>query len=329
MSKSIGKVAIAAVALSLVASGCAKAMGPQESAGGDGFPNGDPVEIIVPYDAGGFTDVLTRIVAEGMAADLGSPVQVINTPGAGGSIGLSELSVAKPDGLTIGMFNMPSGLSYLDSSRGLSYTRESFAPVAGLAVSPTVVAVRADAPWQTFADLANAAKADPGQITLAGGTNPTSDDALAVTALEQDGVDFNVITVDTGGADKTTQLLGGQIQVTVGSLGAVQVAVDSDQVRLLAVSSPEPNQLIPDVPTLAELGYDIDTSGNITIAAPAGTPEEAIARLSTAAEKALADPDVVKTANAAGYDIQFRDSADLGAYWEEQEAAAKKILEVG
>jgi len=329
MRRTIGAVVVGIVTLAAVSS-CAnlgRGGGTAPSASGNSsFPNHKVVQIVVGYDAGGFTDVLTRIVAKRMAAELGSEVQVANVPGAGGSVGLSELAVAHPDGHTIGTFNVPSALSYIDPARRLAYHRDSFVPVAGLALSPTVVAVRADAPWKTFKDLVAAAAADPGSITLAGGTNSTSDDALTVTALEKDGVDFNVVTIDTGGADKTTQLLGGQQQVTVGSLGSVQVAVKSGQVRLLAQATSERSTLLPDVPTFTELGYDINTSGSITLAAPAGTPQEYTAVLDAAIKSALKDPELVKTANAAGADIAYISSDELGKYWKKQEDAAREIL---
>ena len=327
MRNRIGKVAVGTAVAALALTGCAN-LG-NNGGGGDEsastYPE-DVIQIIVPFDAGGVTDVLTRIVAEGVADELGSQVQVVNVPGAGGSIGLSQLSAEKADGYTIGTLNMPSGLSFLDETRALTYDLDSFAPVAGLATSPTVIAVRADSPWETFEDLVDAAAADPGQITLAGGTNITSDDSLTVSALEKEGVDFNVISIDTGGADKTTQLLGGQIQVSVGSLGSISVAVDSGQAKLLAVSTPERSDLIPDVPTLIEEGYDIQTSGNVTFAAPAGTPEEDIQILADAIEKALTDPEIIETAKAAGYEITFRGPQELGDYWNEQLAAAQEIL---
>lgn len=327
MRRTIGSVAVGSIILAVALTGCARGgAGGSDSTAAADFPGGKPIEVIVPFDAGGFTDVLVRIVAEGMSDELGSPVQVINKPGAGGTIGLSQLAAEKPDGLTIGTLNMPSALAYLDESKGLTYTKESFEPIASLASSPTVVAVRADAPWDTFDDLVAAAKADPGQITLAGGTNVTSDDALTVAALENEGVDFNVVTIDTGGADKTVQLLGGQLQVTIGSLGAVQTGLASDQIRLLAVASDEPSPLIPDVPTLTSLGYDIATSGNVTLGAPAGTPQEYIDILSNAVEAASQDPKLVETANAAGYDIIFRNSEETATYWADQEEAATAIL---
>ncbi|MFJ4029554.1 tripartite tricarboxylate transporter substrate binding protein [Paenarthrobacter sp. NPDC089989] len=326
MRKIIGSVAAGSVILALALTGCARTGGNSTAQATASFPSGKPIEVIVPYDAGGFTDVLARIVAEGMSNELGSPVQVINKPGAGGTVGLSQLAAEKADGLTIGTLNMPSALAYLDKSKNLTYTTASFKGIAGLATSPTVVAVRADSPWKTFEDLVAAAKASPGHITLAGGTNVTSDDALTVAALEKNGVDFNVVTIDTGGADKTTQLLGGQIQVTVGSLGAVKTGLESKQIRLLAVASEDKSPLIPDVPTLKTLGFDIVTSGNVTLAAPAGTPQEYVDILSRSAEAAAKDPDLVKTANAAGYDILFRDAAETTKYWEDQESAAAEIL---
>lgn len=205
MHKMIGKAAVGIVAVTLLATGCARTGGASPAASSDdAFPDGEVVKVIVPYDAGGVTDVIVRLVAEGMGEELGTTVQVVNKPGAAGSVGLTELSGAKPDGLTIGSFNMPSGFGYLDPSRNLPYTIGSFTPVSGLALSPTVFAVKADSPWQSFMDLVDAAAASPGQITLAGTSTRTSDDALAVAALENSGVDFNVVTIDTGGADKVT-----------------------------------------------------------------------------------------------------------------------------
>ncbi|GAA1022670.1 hypothetical protein Aple_092380 [Acrocarpospora pleiomorpha] len=320
-------VAVAgAVAMAVLASGCTNTSA-GSGEGNAGFPAGKTVEVIVPFDAGGFTDVLTRLVATGMSEKLGSQVRVINRPGAGGTIGLTELSAKKPDGYTIGTLNMPSGLTYLDAKRDVTYRLNSFVPVAGLATSPTVIAVRKDSPFDTLQDLIAAAREKPDTISLAGGTNLTSDDTLTVAGLQQAAdVRFNVVTVDTGGADKTTQLLGGQIQVTVGSLGAVQSAYKSGDVRILAVASAEPSTLLPGVPTLASAGYDITTSGAITIAAPAGTPDAVTGALESAIEAALSSPDLASKANAAGYEILFRDRAALATFWSQQEADAEKII---
>lgn len=327
MHKILGKAAVGIVAISLLATGCARAGSTSPSSSeGSSFPNGEVVKVIVPYDAGGVTDVIVRLVAEGMSEELGTTVQVVNKPGASGSVGLTELSGEKPDGLTIGSFNMPSGFGYLDPSRNLPYTIKDFTPISGLALSPTVFAVRADSPWQSFKDLVDAAAANPGQITMAGTSTKTSDDALAVAALESSGIDFNVVTIDTGGADKVTQLLGGQMQVVVGSLGTVQSALASGQVRILGVATAQRSQFIPDVPTLTELGYPVDTSGNVTLAAPAATDPKAVEALEKAVETALKDPDLVKAANAAGYEVAYRGSEELGEYWAQQEAATKKLL---
>lgn len=327
MQKLIGKAAVGILAVSLLATGCARAGGTSPANSADSkFPNGEVVKVIVPYDAGGVTDVIVRLVAKGMSEELGTTVQVVNKPGAAGSVGLTELSGEKPDGLTIGSFNMPSGFGYLDPSRNLPYTIKSFTPISGLALSPTVFAVRADSPWKSFKDLVDAAASTPGKITLAGTSTKTSDDALAVAALESAGVDFNVVTIDTGGADKVTQLLGGQMQVVVGSLGTVQSALASGQARILGVATGERSEFIPDVPTLTELGYEVDTSGNVTLAAPAGTDPKAVEVLEKAVDAALKKPDFIKAANTAGYEVAYRNSKELGEYWSEQETATKKIL---
>lgn len=116
------------------------------------------------------------------------------------------------------------------------------------------------------------------------------------------------------------------MQVVVGSLGTVKSALASGQVRILGVATAERSEFIPDVPTLTELGYPVDTSGNVTLAAPASADPKAVAALEKAVGAALKDPELIKAANTAGYEIAYRDSKALGEYWSEQESATKKIL---
>jgi tripartite-type tricarboxylate transporter receptor subunit TctC len=171
------------------------------------FPAGKPITIIVPYAAGGTTDVGARLLAELLEKELSTPVQVVNKPGSASQVGLTELVNAKPDGYTLSYGVLPTIIThYLDPERRAPYTRENFQPVALHHLVPAMLAVRTDSPYKTLNDLIEAAKANPGQIKVSD-SGLMANPHLSVLLLERAaGVRFASVHFD-GGAPSVTALL--------------------------------------------------------------------------------------------------------------------------
>ena len=162
------------------------------------FPEaGKPITFIVPFSAGGSTDIAARTLAPYLEKELGVPVNIVNKPGAGSQIGLTEMTQSKPDGYTIAYANLPGPITiYLNPDRKATFTKKDFAPIAMHLINPGAVAVKADGPYQSMKDLVDAAKANPGGIKAAT-TGLLSDDHLAIlNVANAAGVKFAIVHFD-------------------------------------------------------------------------------------------------------------------------------------
>jgi len=309
-------------------SGGATSTGSTDTASENSFPeSGEVVTLIVPFDAGGITDVFARLFAPELEEALGTTVRVENVPGAGGQIGLTQLMSSEADGYTIGFTNLPSALAYLDPARQAAYDETSFTPIAGVALSPTVIAVAADSPYETLEDYVEAAADAPGEITLGSGGSGASDDYLASIELERAGdVDLNIVTFEGGSADKVTALLGGNVEAIMGSAGGFLPQVANGDIRLLASATEEPSALLEDVPTFAEAGYDVVVSGTLNISGPAGLPDNVVAAITEATLAATESDEFVSTIATSGFEPNYLDPADLAALWAELADVVEPIL---
>ena len=275
-----GALAIAAVALGAAA-----------PAGAQAFP-ARPVRLIVPFPPGGATDVFARQYASRMAAALGQPMVIDNKSGAGGAIGAVEVKKADPDGYTLPFGSASNlGLYNLMSTTPLYDALKDFVHVASLGGVPIVFAVNLSMP-QTLKGVVDLARARPGSIQYASPGQGTYLH-LAAERLKKETGDIDVQHIPfRGGAQTLPALLGGQVGLSVETLGAALAAHRAASLRILAVASATRSPLAPEVPTVDEA---IGTKGfeavlwNV-VAAPNGTPAAVIDILAVATRKVLADP---------------------------------------
>lgn len=256
---------------------------------------GTPIRLIVPFNAGGPVDGLGRLVGNKMAEFLGQPIVVDNKGGAGGTLGAELLTQAKPDGQTIMIgTNGTHGINSSLFSKLRYDPVKDFAPIGMIAQTTNVVLVNASSPLSSLADLVNAAKAAPGKLSMGSagnGTTPHLAGALFNTAagLQTLHVPYR------GSAAALTALMGGQLDYTIEGISVAMPHIKAGKVRALAVTSRGRNAVLPQVPSIAELGYpDVDVSSWGAFFAPAGTPPEIVQRFNTALNKALTDPEVRK-----------------------------------
>lgn len=263
-----------------------------------------PIKLIVPFPPGGGTDIIAREVANKVATSEGWTIVIDNKPGSGGNIGVDAAAKASPDGYTL-VLGQTSNLAINPSL----YAKLPYDPVKDLAAvglvasAPLVVVVSSASPYRKLADVVAAAKAKPTALNYASSGNGT----VAHLATEQfqkvAGIQLTHVPYK-GASQGLTDLVGGQIQMYVSSVPTLIAQIKSGQLRALAVTSLQRNRDLPDVPTMVEAGYkDFEAITWFGVAGPAAMPKDAIARLNTAFNKALATPDVQKKLAAQGAEV--------------------------
>lgn len=294
------------------------------------FPQkGKPISLIVPSSAGGGSDTAGRLIAPLLEKDLGNTVVVVNKPGGSMQIGFNTVAAAKPDGYTLAILIMPPAQSiYFDPQRKGSFDRNSLTPIGMYYGAPFAVVVAGDSPYKTLKDLVDAAKANPTKLN-GGTTGFMATGHLALLALQM-GTDTKMTAVHyQGGGPLLTALLGGQIDVTFNSIGELLAQKQAGSIRLLAVMGDTRDPQLPDVPTLAEAGYPAvaPVGSYIALAAPAGTPQAVIDRLSLALKRAVEDPTLKTRMSELGNTLIYSDPAQATTFWNETDARFKPLIE--
>lgn len=287
---------VAALAAGLVLSACGgSGSGPVSSPEEQEAYPSERISLIVPYTAGGPTDIAARAIGQYLEQELGQTVIVENKPGASGATAYQELIAADADGYTLSMFALPTAvLNYLTNDVG--YTRDSFLPVGSVTRVPSAIVVPADSPYATVEELFDDARENPDKVTVGtpGSTNTHAAETRRITS-EYD-IPLTVVPFD-GNSEVQTALLGQN--VTAGFLNMSQdvlPALESGSLRALAVGTEEALDYV-DAPTLVELGYPELTQSTTTfgVIAPAGTPDLVAGKLEEALRSALEDPAVIET----------------------------------
>ena len=263
------------------------------------FPE-KPVNVIVPWGAGGDSDLTTRLWADAMEGALGAPVVVINKAGGGGVIGTTFVASSKADGYTL----VNAGLSNVLVTPNFSktpYDFSSFEPVVKLSSVPLGILVPADSPYKTFDDFIAAAKA--GRLTQGSWGAASSGTVLASIIADQAGYEVKYVHGNTT-AESMVALIGGHIDSAVSFPPAFAPHVKSGRARLLVLNQKMAEY--PNVPTFADYGIKGSFEGWSGVFAPKGTPPEAIQKLVAASTKVMGDPKVRKAFENMGANVDFR-----------------------
>ena len=310
----VASIAVAAVLLA----------GPSATA--QNYPSG-PVKVIVPFAAGGATDILGRVFSERLQANLGQSFTVENRGGAAGQIAATAFSRSTPDGYTL-MFATAAPITTAPQMNDKTQydPRKDFLPVAIVAIQPMWLATNANSEFKTFADAVQYGKANPGKLTYGSPGLGSEPHLVAEGAARSAGIQMTHVPF-RGGGEVVNALLGNQI--SFGSLSTASLAAGLKQgtLRALAVSSPQRNPDFPDVPTYAELGH-----GGVTIVgwwglmAVAGTPPAIVQRLTRELETITKDPAVHARLKATFVQVEFADPAGFNRVLDTETKAYGDII---
>lgn len=289
------------------------------------FPN-KPVTLIVPYGAGGGTDVTARLLAEPLEKALGQPVVVQNIEGGGGWTGWGTLANAPKDGYTIGYVNVPNVFAgYLDPQMNRKENIDSFIMIMNHVTDPGIIAVKADSKFNTIQDVIDYAKANPNKLSVTahgfGG-----DDYLGLKQIEQaTGAQFNIVH-NNSTAESKTQVLGGHVDVLVANVSEVTSMVANGEIKVLGVAYDKRSEFLPDVPTLQEQGIDAVHFAARGMACPAGTPDEIVKVLTDALEEAVANPDYLQKYKELGLSLETKKGQEYTEFIKTWEAKIKDLM---
>lgn len=273
-----------------------------------------PIKVIVPFPAGGGTDIIAREVTHKLSSTLGWTIVIDNKPGSGGNIGIDAVAKSAPDGYTLAL-GQTSNLSINPTLYGkMPYDSiKDIAPVAVVASAPLVLAVGANSPYKTLADVVKASKAKPGSVNIATSGNGTVAHLASELFQKMAGIKLTHIPYK-GAAQAATDVIGGQVELYLSSVPTLIGHIKGGKMRAIAVTSLKRVDDIPQVPTIAESGYKgFDTATWFGFVAPAGTPKDIVVRLNMEINKVLASDDVKKKLSDQGADMMGGSPEQFGA----------------
>ena len=292
---------------------------------GTAYPD-KPIVLIVPFPPGGVADTVARPVAEALSRELRQTVVVENKVGAGGALGIGAAARAPADGYTL-LLSL-SSISILPEADAIlarkpAYSLKQFTPIARFTADPTVLVVRADAPWKTLAEFVADLRQKPGTYNYGSsgnyGTMHVPMEMLKASA------GFRMVHIPyTGAGPAVLALIGGQVDAVASGPSTVLQQIKAGKLRALAHWGDKPLAALPDLPSLKQAGYPVQFAQWSALFAPAGTPDAVLQRLRSAARKVATDPQVVATIQRAGSPLEYLDAPEFQTYWD---ADARQMTE--
>jgi tripartite-type tricarboxylate transporter receptor subunit TctC len=278
-----------------------------------------PIRIVIPFVAGGSSDIVGRAIGSKFQELLGQPAVVENRPGANGAIAAEFVAKSDPDGYTIlvgsiGVFSINAALF-----KDLRYNPvKDFAPITLAVTTPNVLITKPELKANSLRELVAFAKQNPGKLSYCSSGTGSSDHLTAELLKQMSGSDALHVPYK-GGAACQTDIMGGQVDISFQNLGAVTNYIRGNRMKALAVTAKARNPQLPNVPTTAEGGFpDLVVTSWQAAAAPAKTPREIVARLNDAAVKALRSPEVRERMSQIGFDVVASTPEEFGRFMKEE-----------
>ena len=307
----------AAIAIALFALG-ANAQAP--------YPN-KPVRLVVPFPAGGTTDILARAVAQKLTETMGQTVVIDNRPGAAGNIGAELVAKSPPDGYTLLMGTVGTHAINASLYAKMPYDHvRDFAPVILVAGVPNVLVIHPSVPVNSVQELIAYGKANPGKLNFASSGSGTSIHLAGELFKTMSGVQMTHVPYK-GSAQALADLIGGQVQLMFDNLPSALPHIKSGKLKALAVTSLQRSTALPDLPTIAESGLPgFDANSWFGILAPAGTPKDIIDRWNSEVAKWLASPEAREKLASQGAILAGRSPEDFAQHIATETAKWQKVV---
>ena len=279
-----------------------------------------PVELIVPWAAGGDTDNIFRPFGQPFQKALGATVVIANVGGASGTVGAREAKGSPPDGYTLYAVHDYIHSTYYTGVSDVAYT--DFEPVCLISSTPSVLTASPKTKWSSWQELLGDAKARPGQITV-GATLGSTSHFFPALIEKAAGIKFKYVSYE-GLAPRMNAILGGHIDLTDSNL-TQKGKVDAGQLKFLGIATEKRSPEIPAVPTLKELGVNVVFSVERGIMAPKGTPADVLAKLEGACTQAVKDPGFADSMKKQGTEVRYLDRKGYAEYLQKLDALNKDI----
>lgn len=281
------------------------------------------IELVVPFSAGGGTDLVSRAFADTAKKYLSEPMGVVNKTGGGGAVGLTDIATARPNGYKIGMG--ASEIDMLPHMGLVAFKADDFTPIARLNAEPSAISVNADSPWKTYEEFMAYAKANPGKIRI-GNSGTGAIWHLAAEALaEKTGVKFSHVPYD-GANPAITALLGGHIEAVTVSPAEVVNHVKAGKIRLLAVMADQRSPAFDQVPTLKEKGVDLTIMTWRGIMVPKKTPQNIVNVLREASKQTAGDPAFKEALTKMNLTLAYLDAPEFKAFVAKDNQFFKELM---
>lgn len=286
------------------------------------FPT-KPVELVIPFGPGGSHDLTARALVSVAQPYLGQPLVVVLKPGGGGAVGSQYVAKAKPDGHTLLLGGTGPNTVFALVQKAPTGP-DQFTPVARINYSPTIFAVRADAPWKSLREVIAFAKQNPGKFNFAN-TGPwgAADFPMRLIAREA-GIEYNNIPFD-GGGPATLALLGGHADATFSFAPQLMPQLSAGKMRALAVTDTKRVPTLPNVPTVREEGVDVTFTMWRAVLAPKGTPQPIMDKLEGVFKRIIEDKSFQALIKQLGDEVQFLGGKEFEAVWRQESEEFAKV----
>jgi tripartite-type tricarboxylate transporter receptor subunit TctC len=287
-----------------------------------------PITMVVAFPPGGVADNTARPVAAVLERVLKQPVTVLNKAGAAGAVGYQAAATSKPDGYTLLMALVSvSVLPEVDKlfGRPQNYTREQLTGIARINADPSMLVVRADAPWKTLKDLVEDAKKRPGEIVFTSSGLYGAAHIPMEMFIKAAGIKMRHLPT-TGGGPMMNAMLGGHAQLVMTPVSLAAAHVKAGKLRLLAHSGTAPVAAYPEVPTFKSQGYDVEYTAWAGLVAPKDTPPHVIKILRDATRQAVKEPEVIASHARLETPIAYMDADEFNAWWAKDAAKLAEVV---
>ena len=299
------------------------------AAAAQAFPS-KPIRVVIPFVAGGSSDIVGRAIASKFQELLGQPGIVENKPGANGAIAAEFVAKSDPDGHTvlvgsIGVFSINAALF-----KELRYNPvRDFAPVTLAVTTPNVLIAKPQLAASSIKELVDFAKKNPGRLSYCSSGTGSSDHLTGELLKQMAGIDA-VHVPYRGGAACQTDIMGNQVDFSFQNLGAVTNYIRAGRMKAFAVTAKSRHPQLPNVPSVAEAGFaDLVVTSWQAVAAPAKTPREIVAKLNDAAVKALRAPDVSERMGQIGFDVVASTPEEFGRFMQDEVERWTRVVQRG